>query len=154
MVVKDFTAVFSSWTLSKFFEIVTRIWIISNHVRWNWIKKCITYYQGKFDSILDNLRNNFDEPKGKFTRLESNLITSKLNSKLSDRLLNLERESFANEQYSRRACLEISGILPSLKDNKLESKVLNTLEEIDAPIGPGLVENCHRLPSKGNPEAI
>ena len=44
----------------------------------------------KFDSILDNSRNNFDEPKGKFTTLQSNLITSTLNSKLSDRLLNLE----------------------------------------------------------------
>ena len=45
----------------------------------------------------------------------------------------------------------VSGIPPSLKDNKLESEVLNILEEIDAPIGPGLVENCLRLPSKGNP---
>lgn len=44
----------------------------------------------------------------------------------------------------------VSGIPPSLKDNKLESEVLNILEEIDAPIGPGLVENCLRLPSKGN----
>ena len=50
----------------------------------------------KFDSILDYSRNNFDEPKGKFTTLESNLITSTLNSKLSDRLLNLERERFGH----------------------------------------------------------
>lgn len=64
--------------------------------------KFITVYQSKSDSILDNLKNYFDDFKGKFTKLESNLIIStNVNSKLSDRLLNVERKSFANEQYSR-----------------------------------------------------
>ena len=59
-------------------------------------------YKGKFNSILDDLKNNFDEIKGKFTKLESDLNMSRnAYSKLSDRLL--------NEHYSRRECLEISG---------------------------------------------
>ena len=109
-------------------------------------------YQGKFNSILDDLENSFDELKTKFIKLEADVNISKnANSKLSDRLINAERKCFANEQYSRRECLEISGIPPSVKDNELETKVLTILEEIDAPVDPGLVEDCHRLPSRGNP---
>ena len=66
-------------------------------------------YHGKFNSILDDLKNNFDELKSKFTKLEPDLNMSKnVNSKLSDRFINVERKGFANEQYSRRECLEIS----------------------------------------------
>ena len=112
-------------------------------------------YQGKFNSILDDLKNIFDELKTKFTKLEVDLNISKyINSKLSDRLINVEWKSFTNEQYSRRECLEISGIPPSVKDNELETKVLSILEEIAAPVDPGLVEDCHRLPSKGKPKKV
>ena len=53
-----------------------------------------------------------------------------------------------NEQYSGRECLEVmSGITRSVKDNELETKVLSILEEIDTSVDPGLVEDCHRLPS-------
>ena len=42
--------------------------------------------------------NNFDELKAKFTKLEANLnIYENVNSKLSNRLINLERKSFVNE---------------------------------------------------------
>ena len=47
--------------------------------------------------------------------------------------------------------MEISGILPSAKDNQLKTKVLRIFEEIDATV---LVEDCHRLPSKGTPKVI
>ena len=61
----------------------------------------------------------------------------------------MERRCCANGQYSRRECLEISGISASVADNDLEPKVLEILEEIDVPIDLSLVEDCHRLPSKG-----
>ena len=54
------------------------------------------------------------------------------------------------KQYSGRVCLEISGTPPSVKDNKLETKVLSILEEIDTSVDPGVVVDCHCLPSKGN----
>ena len=80
-------------------------------------------YQGKFSSILDNLKNNFEELKTKFTKLEADVnISRSVNSKLSDRLINVERKCFANEQYSRRECLEISGIPPSVKDTNWRPK--------------------------------
>ena len=112
-------------------------------------------YQGKCNSILDDLKNNFDELKTKFTKLEADVnVPRNAYSKLSDRLINVERKYFSNEQYSRRECLEISGIPPSVKDNELETKVLTILEEIDVPVDPRLVEDCHRLPFKGNPKKV
>ena len=114
-------------------------------------------YQGKFDSILDDLKNNFDKLKTRFTKLALAAdvnISRNVNSKLSDRLINVERKHFANEQYSRRECLQISGIPPSVKDNELETKALTILEEIDAPVDVGLLGDCHRLPSKGNPKKV
>ena len=62
----------------------------------------------------------------------------------------MERRYYVNEQYSRREYLEISGIPASFSDNGLEYKVLEILEEIDVPIDPSLVGDCHRLPSKGS----
>ena len=46
------------------------------------------------------------------------------------------------------------GIPASVANNDLESKVLEILEEIDAPIDPTLVEDCHPLPSKGLPKKV
>ena len=36
----------------------------------------------------------------------------------------------------------------------METKILRIVEEIDAPVVPGLVEDCHCLPSKGNPKKV
>ena len=50
-------------------------------------------YQGKFNSVLDDLRNNFEEIKTTFTKLEAEIDISKnVNSKLSDRLISVERK--------------------------------------------------------------
>ena len=61
----------------------------------------------------------------------------------------MERRCYANKQYSRRECLEISGIPAIVADRDLESKVSEILEEINVPIDSNLVEVCHHLPSKG-----
>ena len=43
-------------------------------------------YQGKFNSILDDKKNNFDELKTIFTNLEVDMnISRNVNSKVSDR---------------------------------------------------------------------
>ena len=64
------------------------------------------------------------------------------------------RRCCANEQYSTRECLEILGIPASVADKDLESKLLEILEETDVQIDPTLVEDCHRLPSKGSPKKV
>ena len=60
----------------------------------------------------------------------------------------------ACEQNSPTECLEISTIPSSVKDGDLESKVLNILEEIDIPVDPSLVKDCHRLSSQDSPKKI
>ena len=61
----------------------------------------------------------------------------------------MESRCYANEQYSRRECLEISGIPAIVADRDLESKVSKILEEINVSVDSNLVEVCQRLPSKG-----
>ena len=114
-------------------------------------------YQGKFNNILDDLKkdisdlkSDLSELKSDFSKLEADIkVRRNVNSKLPERLLTMERRCYAKEQYSRRECLEISGIPASAADKDLESKVSEILEEIDVPIDPTLVEDFHRLPSKG-----
>ena len=118
-------------------------------------------YQGKFNSILDDLKNDISDlksdlsgPKPDFSKLEADIkVTRNVSSKLSERLVTMKR-CYANKQYSRRECLKILGISARVVDNGLESKVLENLEEIDVPIDPTLVDNCYRLPCKGLPKKV
>ena len=67
-----------------------------------------------------------------------------------------KRKCWANEQYSRRECLEISGIPESVSDNVLEDKIHGV--DIDADIDIGIdidadkenIESCYCLKGKGN----
>ena len=119
-------------------------------------------YQGKFNGILDDLKKDIFDLKSDlsglksgFSKLEANIqVTRNINSKLPERLVTMRRRCYANEQYSRMECLEISGIPESVANNGLESNVLEILEEIDVPINPTFVEDCHRLPSKGSPKKV
>ena len=78
-------------------------------------------YQGKFNNILDELKNELNELKTKFSKGESDLHSSgNVNDKLTDKLVVLERKCHANEQYSRKECLEISGIPPEVGDKDIK----------------------------------
>ena len=77
-----------------------------------------------------------------------------MNDKLTDKLIVLERKCHANEQYCRRECLEISGIPAEVGDKDIEKNVLEILDPIGAPVNTNLVEDCHRIPSKGSPKMV
>ena len=119
-------------------------------------------YYGKFSRILDDLKKDIFDLKSDLSGLKSDFsileadieVTRNVNSKLSQRLMTMGRRLYANKQYSRRKCLEISGIPTSVADNGFESKFLEILEEIDVPIHPTLVEDCGRVPSKGSLEKV
>ena len=65
----------------------------------------------------------------KFDIMHSDLaVTKKVNSELSSRLVNMERQCWANAQYLRRECLEIIGIPKEVEQKDLEGKVLPVLE--------------------------
>ena len=87
----------------------------------------------------------------KFTKMESDITISRnVNVKLMERLVVTERKCWANEQYSRRECLEISGIPESVSDNALEDKIQGVLRGIDAEVDTENIESCHRLKGKGS----
>ena len=80
--------------------------------------------------------------KGKLEELESYRMIEK-------RVRFLESNLIENMQYTRRESIEIHGIPESVKDDKLEEKVVDVLEEI----GCGRVKSyrihaCHRLKNR------
>ena len=61
-----------------------------------------------------------------------------------------EQKCWASEQYSRRKCLEISGIPESVSDNALEDKIQGVLRGIDAEVDTENIELYHHLKGKGS----
>ena len=79
--------------------------------------------------IMDQIRK-FNE---NFEKLQSELIVVKqVNSVLSERLVSMELQCWANAQYSRRDCLELVGVPRSVSDGELEEKVLKILKRLVA----------------------
>ena len=112
-------------------------------------------YQGKFNNILDELKNDLNELKTKFCKLESDLhISRNVNDKLSDKLTVLERKCHANEQYSRRECLEISGIPAEVGDKDIEKKVLEVLDAIAPQITQIWLGTVFVYPLKAPPKKL
>ena len=103
-------------------------------------------YQHKFDNSLGSINAELLDLKMKFTKMESDLTISRnVNVKLMERLVVTERKCWANEQYSRRECLEISGIPESVNDNALEDKIQGVLREIDVEVDTENIKLCHHL---------
>lgn len=70
--------------------------------------------QGKFNSVLQSLKDDVIEMKSKFNVQESERQVSKnFADNLTKYIKTLEPKWHENEQYSRRKCLEISGISSS-----------------------------------------
>ena len=82
-------------------------------------------YQNKFDNMLSNIEAELTFLRDRFTKIESQLLVTRgVNNNLVKQNRILERKCAANEQYSRRECLEISGIPDSIPNNNLEETVL------------------------------
>ena len=66
----------------------------------------------------------------------------------------LERKCWSNEQYSRRKCLEISGIPSNTEAGELEETVLNFFEKLDANVDPKNMEDCHWLKTTNSAKKV
>ena len=87
--------------------------------------------QSKVESSNNEILDQVRQLNQKFNQLESEIsIVNQANSLLSKRLVNMERQCWANAQYSRRKCLEVMGIPDSVQNNELEDKVLNIFKKI------------------------
>ena len=93
--------------------------------------------------------------KQNYIKLESELsVARKVNNKLKDRIVSSENQSWSNCQYTRRECLEISGIPDKADQKDLEDTVLNISRKVDVEIDSSNIEDSHWLPSKGPKHVI
>ena len=99
---------------------------------------------------LKEINEKLDAINGKFESLQSELaIAKQVNVLLVDRVVALERNCAANEQYSRRECLEIAGIPETVSHADLENKVRQIFDNIDVSIPTTRIKACHCIGDKG-----
>ena len=85
-----------------------------------------------------------------FQQLKSDLaITKNVNSQLYNCFVNMERQCWANVQYSRRECVEIVGILTSVPDNELEETFCKIVDKVGVKIDDRDIESYHRVGNQG-----
>ena len=112
-------------------------------------------YQNKFDSTLAGISNELSDLKKDFEKLGSDLsVARQVNSVLRERVTSLERQCWSNSQYSRRECLELTGIPETSDNNTLESTVLKIFEKLEVNVDPSNVEDCHWISSKNSPKRV
>ena len=112
-------------------------------------------YKERFDSTLSAVTDELKERETDFRKLEYDLAISRnVNEKFTKQLILVERKCWAKEQYSRRECLEISGIPKSIQGDDLEDCVIKIFNECDRPVDPANIEACHRLKSKAMPKTV
>ena len=105
-------------------------------------------YQHKQDKLLNKINQDLTELSKNYSRLESELQVAKTVTTIQrQQIIALEKQCWSNEQYSRRECLEISGLPDNVHDDKLEDTVLEVFQKIDITIQPENIEACHWLKS-------
>ena len=105
-------------------------------------------YQGKFDSTLAAIKNELSDLNKDFEQLRSDLsITKLVNTKLMEKVVSLERQTWSNCQYSRRECLELSGIPETIENKDLEGPVLGIFEKLNVMVDLINAEDCHWIKS-------
>ena len=94
---------------------------------------------------LDEIRKLNDN----FSKLEADVTVAKnISNLLSQRVVDLERQCWANAQHSRRECPEVVGIHRSVDDNILKEKVIQVFEKFLCNIDFSNIEACHRITKK------
>ena len=111
--------------------------------------------QNKFNSTLANINKDMVELRNDFKKLVADLAISRsVNNKQRDRIISLERQCWSNSQYSRRECLEMTGLPDNINSEDLEEKILMILEKLEVTEDSSNVEDCHWLPGNQNKRFI
>ena len=115
------------------------------------LARLVLDYQSKFNSFLQSLKDGVSEMRSTFNDLESEMQVSKnVTDNLTKYMKTLERKCHENKQYSRRECLEMSGIPNSIEDSAFENTVLKLFRKVNVLIDQSNVEDCHCLKSSNN----
>ena len=74
-------------------------------------------------------------------------MVQKVNTLLNKRVIDMERQCWANAQYSRRDCLEVAGIPRDVsnENSESESKKLKVFSKVGCEVFSRDIEACHRL---------
>ena len=82
-------------------------------------------------------------------KTQASASSSSTTDAISDRrMTDLERESFASQQYSRRDSIEIVGIPESIGNEDLEVKTIKLLKAINVDVTASDIQACHHLTKK------
>ena len=81
-------------------------------------------------------------------------VSKNVNSKLHERVVALERQGWGNNQYSRRECLEITGVPDSVSNDDMEETTIKIFDKLNVEIDPSNIEDCHWLKSNGPKKVI
>ena len=112
-------------------------------------------YQAKFGNTSSNINKELSELRNDLKKIESELSLSKhVNSKFHERVVALDRQFWGNNQYSRRECLEITGVPDSVSNVDLEKTTIKIFDKLDVAIDPSNIEDCHWLKSNGPKKVI
>ena len=112
-------------------------------------------YQDKVNWALANINKDIGELKHKSEKLDPEFVVSKsVNSNLCKKITTMERQCWANNQYSRRECLEISGIPENIENKDLENLIFKIFEKIDISVDPENVEDCHWVKTQRSKKVI
>ena len=96
------------------------------------------------DSTLSNTNKKISDLKQCYKKLLPGLgVSRQVSWKLREHIVLLELQCWSNCQYSRRKCLELSG-LP-----ELENTGLKLFKELDIEADSSNIEDSHRLTNKG-----
>ena len=72
-----------------------------------------------------------------------------MNTLLSERLQTIEKQCWANAQYSSRECLDLSSIPLSFSDNDLEHVICKAITKAGVEVSDKDIEDCHRIDKRG-----
>ena len=92
------------------------------------------------DKVLENLLERVNA-------LEQKLASS--NPTFADSVINLERQLYAQQQYTRRECVEIVGIPVTITDNEIENHVIKIFKHAGVEVTSRNFQAVHRINKKG-----
>ena len=110
--------------------------------------------QRKLDQHNIGWLNEIRKLNDAFSKLEADVkIAKNINNLLSQLVVALERQCWANAQYSRRECLEIVGVSHFVDDNSLEERLFKFLKRLFATLILATLKRVIVLP-KGMTELL
>lgn len=110
------------------------------------IKVLEDHIDGRFDSIEKDLLSIRESIIN--TLVEENKNLKQRLSNLETRIITMESENHALQQYGRQNNIELNGIPYSVADSDIEKEVIDIFKSMDIHVLPNDIEAAHRLPSK------